>query len=146
MNFSAGANLSFGTNSILVGQINHASLHSPLKSAATANLNGVFRPEFITVTPTVGSTWNIIDALTINGNFSLDTSAAPALPTGQAYAFKRTAGGTNGQLLQLTVEQLLTLRVHRSTGAASIINTGTQSVTIDGYSILSSRGAYRLVE
>jgi hypothetical protein len=142
VNFSAGGNLTFGGSSTLIGHINHTSLHSALKSAGAANLNGTFKVDFTGVTPTVGNTWDIIDATTINGNFSaLDASAAPALPAGQAYAFKRSTGGTNGQLLQLTVEQLLTLRVHRATGAVSIINAGSQPVTIDGYSILSSRGA-----
>ena len=80
VNFNAGGNLTLGGTSMLVGHINHASLHSPLKATGTANLNGIFKVDFTGVTPTVGNTWNIIDAATINGNFTtLDTSAAPAL-------------------------------------------------------------------
>ena len=141
VNFNVGGNLTMSSTSSLVGQINHASLFSPIKSAGTANVNGAFRVEFSGVTPTAGNTWTIVDAATINGGFSsLDASAAPILPVGQTYRMKRATGG-NGQLLQLTVAQVLTLQVNRTTGAVSIANSGASPQTIDGYSISSSFGA-----
>ncbi len=141
VNFNVGGNLTLSAASTLVGQINHNSLFSPLKSTGTANVSGTFKVEFNGVTPAAGNTWNIVDAATINGSFAtLDTSAAPALPLGQTYRMKRSTGG-NGQLLQLTVAQVLTLQVDRGTGAVSIANTGTGAQTIDGYSVLSSFGA-----
>jgi hypothetical protein len=53
---------------------------------------------------------------------------------------QRTSGGTNGQLLQLTIEQLLTLQVDRA-GAVTIANAGSIPVTFDGYSIISPFGS-----
>ena len=43
--------------------------------------------------PAFGNTWNLVNATTINGNFStIDASAAPALPGGQAYQTRKVAG------------------------------------------------------
>ena len=142
VNFSVGGSLTLSSQGTLVGKINHSSLFSPIKSTGTANVSGTFRPEFSGVTPTAGNSWSIIDATAINGNFTtLDTSAAPALVGAQVYRLKRTPGGVNGQLLQLVVSQVLTLQVHRVSGAVSIVNTGSSPVTLDGYSVLSSLGA-----
>jgi hypothetical protein len=104
VNFSAGDDLTLGSASLLIGEILHASLHSPLKSGGTATLDGTFRPTFGGVTPAHGDTWDIIDADSIVGAFaSLDTSAAPALPPGQTYRLIEAIGGVNGRLLQLAV-------------------------------------------
>jgi T5SS/PEP-CTERM-associated repeat protein len=108
VNFSAGGNLTLGNTSMLIGNIRHPSLHSPLKSAGTAALDGTFKPTFSGVMPVLGNTWNIIDASAISGNFSLDFSSAPALPAGQGYRLIQADGGTNGKLLQLAVEEVST--------------------------------------
>jgi hypothetical protein len=105
VNFSAGDDVTLGSASLLIGEILHASLHSPLKSAGAAMLDGTFRPTFSGgVTPALGDTWDIIDAQSITGAFaSLDTSAAPALPPGQSYELVQATGGVHGQVLQLAV-------------------------------------------
>jgi hypothetical protein len=142
VNFNVGGNLTLNSTNKLVGTINHNSLFSPIKSTGTANISGTFQPKFTGVTPAAGNSWSIIDASAINGSFtSLDTSAAPALSGAQIYRLKRTTGGANGQLLQLVVSHVLTLQVHRGTGEMTLFNSGTNPVTIDGYSVLSSFGA-----
>jgi hypothetical protein len=142
VNFSAGGNLTLSPSGTLIAEINDAAAHSPLKSAGTATLGGSFRPTFIGVTPTAGNSWNIIDATAISGGFTtFDLSSAPSLAAGQSYQLVQANGGANGKLLKLSVEEILTLQVNRSTGAVSISNVGTTSKTLDGYSILSSHGS-----
>jgi hypothetical protein len=107
VDFSVGGNLTLGSVGTLIAQIRHSSLHSPLKAAGVAALGGTLRTEFSGVTPALGNTWSIIDADTITGAFaSLDTSAAPALPAGQAYLLRQADGGINGRLVRLSVELL----------------------------------------
>ena len=65
----------------------------------------------------------------------------PSLSAGQSYQLVQANGGTNGKLLKLSIEEILTLQVNRSTGAVSISNVGTTSKSLDGYSILSSHGS-----
>ena len=144
VNFSAGGNLTLGGSHTLVADIRNATNHSSLKSTGTANVSGVLKPMFMGVTPAAGNTWPLIDATTINGNFSsIDTSMAPALAAGLAYQATVVNGGMNGRLLQLGIEEVLTLNVNRTTGAVSIANLGSQAKTIDGYSILSDHGSLR---
>ena len=109
VDFSAAGGLTLGGSSTLIADIRHNALHSPIKSAGVAMLGGTLRPKFTGITPTLGSTWNIIDAGSITGSFTLDTSTAPALPPGQAYELIQSNGGLNGRLVQLTVAaQLIT--------------------------------------
>jgi hypothetical protein len=109
MDFSAAGGLTLGGTSTLIGDIRNSALHSPIKTAGAATLGGTFRPIFTGVTPMLGNTWSIIDAASIAGSFTLDTSGAPALPPGQGYALIQSSGGVNGRLLQLTVAtQLVT--------------------------------------
>lgn len=139
--FSATGSVTFEGNSAFIADIRSAT-HTPLKAVGAANLGGTFRAEFNGVTPVAGNRWTIIDATAIAGAFDeLDFSAAPSLPTGQVYRMIQSSGGTNGRLMQLGVDQLLTLRVNWDNKAVSIVNTGPAAVTIDGYSILSALGA-----
>jgi hypothetical protein len=145
VNFSAGGNLTLNSTSMLIGEINDAAAHSTLKSAGTAALAGTFKPTFIGVTPVAGNSWNIIDAVNITGGFTtVDLSAAPPLSTGLSYQLTQANGGTNGKLLKLGVEEILTLQVNRTLGTVSIANTGTTSKSFNGYSVLSSRGTLNL--
>lgn len=145
VNFSAGGNLTLSGTSTLIGEINDAATHSPLKSAGTAAIAGTFKPTFTGVTPTAGNSWNIIDAAAITGGFTtLDLSTAPTLAAGQAFQMTQANGGTNGKLLKLSVEEILTLQVNRTSGTVSIANIGTTSKALDGYSVLSSRGTLNL--
>jgi hypothetical protein len=144
VNFSTTGNLTLSSASTLIDEITDAAAHSALKSAGTASISGTLRPTFTGVTPTTGNSWNIIDAANITGGFTtLDTSAAPVLPAGQSYQLSQVNGGTNGKLLKLTVDEILALQVNRTTGAVSIANIGSTSKSLDGYSVLSSRGTLK---
>jgi hypothetical protein len=138
--FSATGTVTFEANSRFNADI-RAATHSPLSVAGSAIVTGVFKPTFNGASPTAGGRWTLIDATSINGGFTeIDTSALPALPSGQVYRTLQRAGGTNGTLLQFGVDQMLTLRVNWDTKAVSIVNTGPAAVTIDSYSVLSALG------
>jgi hypothetical protein len=106
VNFGAAGTLTFTSASTLIADIRHPTIHSPLKASGAAALSGTFKPMFTGVTPAPGNAWNIIDAASITGAFTLDASAAPALPAGQAYQLSQADGGANGKLLRLSVVEM----------------------------------------
>jgi T5SS/PEP-CTERM-associated repeat protein len=144
VNFTSTGPLTLSTQHTLVADIRNAATHSALKSTSAASVGGTLRLQFTGVTPTLGNMWNVVNATSIAGNFgALDASAAPALPVGQAYTTRIVNGG-NGKLLQVGVEQLLTLQVNRSTGAMWLVNSGPASaaatVALDGYTVTAPNG------
>jgi hypothetical protein len=145
VNFSSTGGATFQTGGVLTHEITSASAHSPLKSAGTVGLGGNLAVQFNGVTPTAGNSWNLVDAAAITGNFTnaaiggaIQVTGAPAPAIGSAYRLRQTAGGNNGQLLQVALETMLVLRVNRDTGELSIRNPLGASVTqLDGYTISS---------
>jgi hypothetical protein len=141
VNLSA-LSVNFQAENTFTAQITGAA-HSALKSTNVASLGGKLKLEFTGVTPTLGNSWNLIDASSFSGQFSaIDASAAPALPFGQVYEFNTVVGGgsVNGMYGRVSVAQKLVLNVNRNTGAVSIA-TGPGTVSIDGYSIKSAQGS-----
>jgi hypothetical protein len=133
----------------------HSSIKVPVSpatptSGATghAYVDGTLAVQFTGVVPALGSSWNLIDANTIHGNFSsIDaTHVSAALPAGKGFQTRIQNGGVNGKQLQVVVEQMLTLQLNRQTGVASIRNTsgvagGLNDVGITGYQIESKYGS-----
>lgn len=145
VNFTSSGPLSLTSTGTLIADIRHATNHSALKSTASAAAGGTLRPLFTGVTPVLGNTWNLLDAKSVVGTFAtIDASGAPALGAGQAYQTRVINGGTQGRLMQLVVEQMITLQVNRSTGALTLRNLGPAvagaNVTMDGYTITSTNG------
>jgi hypothetical protein len=136
-----GQSVTLGGGSTLIGEIRSAS-HSPLQAVSAASLSGNFVLELGGgYVPTLGTSWNIIDAATITGQFNnVDLSAAPTPGPGSVIRLARTSGGINGQLLQLQYRSVLTLNVDWDTKAVSISSPSGQAIAMDGYSILSSSG------
>ena len=145
VNFSSTGGATFQTGGVLTHEITNAANHSPVKSAGNVALGGTLAVQFNGVTPTVNSAWNLVDAASISGNFANGTiggtvqvTGAPAPALGSAYRLRQTAGGTNGQLLQVALETMLVLQVNRDTGELSIRNPLGAAVTqLDGYTISS---------
>ena len=141
--FTTGS-LSFNDNTILNPVINSAgqwSSDSPISVSADATLNGTLNAEFSGVpTPSLGDTWNLVDAAEISGNFETINASGVALGTGQIFAVRSVAGG-NGSIAQLVLENRLVLEVNHDTGAAAIKNFDpTTPIAIDGYTIGSDAG------
>jgi Dockerin type I domain len=137
----SGGTVTFGGQGTLIADIRSAN-HSPVQSTGVAALGGNFVVEFGGgYTPTVGTSWDIVDAVGITGGFAnIDLSAAPATGPGEVVRLATVAGGSHGQLLQLQYSSVLTLNVDWDTKSVSISSPTGQVIDIDGYSILSASG------
>jgi hypothetical protein len=126
-----------------------AGTHSPLRVSGSASLGGSLKVDFGPgYNPAVGNSWNLVDATVVTGNFSnaaggiVTVEGEHAAELGSAYRVRTVSGGTNGSLLQLSLESLLVLRVNRDTGALSIVNPlGASVPALDSYTITSSVGS-----
>lgn len=144
VNFSATGTIELSGTSNLIAQITGAAVaggtsHSALK-ANTVALGGTLTPEFAAgVTAAPGNVWNLFDTNNLAGEFAaINTAMVKDVPLGHVYAVRTQAGGTNGKLVQLAVEQRLVLNVNRATGAVSISNPGASPISFDGYSVNSA--------
>ena len=134
VNFSAGSLSLTGT---LTPEISGANL-STFDVNAAATLGGVLDVQFDNA-PAVGATWNLIDADSISGEFAEITSNVTLGP-GLALGVNKVAGGQNGMVAQLSVEPRLQLTINRRSGESQIGNLAPQSVTINGYGVVSESG------
>lgn len=142
--FTASNTIELQGGSNFIPQITAAAVaggtsHSALK-ANTVVLGGALTPEFAAgVTPGAGNAWNLFDTNNLAGEFtSINTTMVKDLPLGHVFATRTQAGGTNGKLVQLAVEQRLVLNVNRGTGAVSISNPGAGAISLDGFSVSST--------
>jgi autotransporter family porin len=146
VNFTGTGAINFQGNGVLLEEIT-AATHSKLKTSGAVTLGGQLNVAFSGVTPTLGNTWDLIDAAGIGGNFTntpgsfVNVTGVATPPVGSGYRLRRTTGGVNGQLLQLALENFLVLQVNRDTGEMSLRNPQGAAVTqLDGYSITSATG------
>jgi hypothetical protein len=138
------AGINFQNMSVFIPEIT-GSNHSALKTTGNAALGGTLQVDFNGVTPTVGQSWNILDAASVTGAFA-SILPDPGLPlgAGQIVTTRTVSGGANGRLVQLLVQQLPIVTVNRGTGAVAITNPGTAGVPLDGYTIESPSGSLSL--
>ena len=115
--------------------------HSTFKTPTSAGAEGILQVEFNGYTPSVGDSWNLIDAPSFAATFSEIQTPDFDLPLGQGFYFKTVndENSTYGQYGQLSFEQQLVLKVNRDTQQMSIV-PGAVPVAIDGYSITSVLG------
>jgi len=139
-NVSSANNLVLGGNHTLVFEINGAT-NAPILVGGSAAVGGQLDVPISGVTPSLGNSWDIIDANQISGSFSSITSPGSGLSLGQVLGFRQQPGGTNGTLGQVFVDQRLVLSLDRETKIGSITNPGTTPIAIDGYTIQSTVGS-----
>jgi hypothetical protein len=144
VNFNVTGSATLQETNAYTAVITSPTAHSPIKAAGGAILNGTLAIEFSGVpAPAAGQTWNLVDAFSITGGFSnigtgdVAVTGAPAPALGSAFRVKQVNGGTNGQLLQLSLEKLLVLTVDRDSGNLSIRNPLGGAISIDGYAVYS---------
>jgi len=141
-----GPNSNFSAASISLPGSLHTTItaggSSAITTAGTANLNnGTLQVTFDGFTPSVGVTYDILDAGSINGNFS-QIIATGSLAPGLFLDYSQVAGGTHGNLGQVAVDAKLVLSINRRTGQAVMQNlTTSESIDIDGYLITSLAGS-----
>ncbi len=130
-------NNNFSTTGTLVADITDATNHSVVSVAGNATVGGTLNVDFNGVSPSVGDTWNLIDAAAISGgyqNFNVTGDVSP----GMGMFFQIQSGGFNGTLGQVAADVQLVLSVNSRTGATSIQNLiAGEDVQLDGYLIKS---------
>jgi hypothetical protein len=139
-----GAGIIFQNTSVYIPEITGPN-HSPLKTTGNAALGGTLQADFNGVAPTVGQSWNILDAASVTGSFaSILPDAGSPLGPAQIVNTRTVSGGTNGRQVQMFIQQLPVVTVNRNTGAVSISNPGTTGVNLDGYTIQSTSGSLNM--
>ena len=140
---------SFADRLILGGSGTHtwripAAGASTLSVGGNVDLGGTLQLEFPDGTPSVGSTWNLVDSAevddgeTVPSGFDNIDQSLTGVSIGQRFVVDSVAGGSNGVLSQLKLEQHPVLVVSPS-GATEIRNYGsTATIGIDVYTISSS--------
>jgi hypothetical protein len=110
----------------------------------SAQIGGRLTVEFTGVTPTLGSSYNLINAGSVSGAFeSIQVSPNITLPLGQKWDVLPASAGGGRQFAQLKLDEFLVLDVNRGTGAVTVRNPGTLSKSLDVYSITSESGSLR---
>ncbi|WP_442483247.1 hypothetical protein [Aeoliella sp. SH292] len=131
---TVGRNLSIAASGTFAPQFS-ASTHTPIVVDGTVSLGGTLAPDFGSYTPSAGDNWVLFDTTNFSGAFASVNS--PTVPSGLKYVLTSRAGGTNGTLVELRLEQLLKLTVDLQSGELKIVNGNGAAVEIDGYSIRS---------
>lgn len=137
-----GPNVNFSADSLTLTGTLIPEITGPNFTAIDVNTSAVLSGPLdiqFDAAPAVGSTWDLIDADTISGNFSQINSNVELGP-GLALSVNTVDGGDNGTLVQLSVDPRLQLTINRRTGESQIQNLAPESVTINGYGVVSASG------
>ena len=141
VNFTTNS-LQFGENTVLIPEITSASSHSTIQVATNATLEGAVQAEFNGVSPSLGDTWNLVEAATVTGTFdSVSATGATFLPGQRVVVQQVPNGGTT--LVQLALEQQLYLEVNRNSGAIAIKSSDSSPISFDGYTVNSPAGSLK---
>jgi hypothetical protein len=135
--------LAVNGGSTLLAKINSASPFKPVAVDGLARIRGGnLNVEFSGFTPTTANTFNLIDADAIDGSFdNVQVTGGAALQPYQVYAVNTHAGGANGTLATLQVDNRLVLSIDRATGIGTVMNMAPAAIDLDGYSVLSGLGS-----
>ena len=134
--------LAVNGGSTLLAKINSATF-KPIAVDGLARIRGGnLRVEFSGFTPTTANTFNLIDADVIDGSFdAVQVTGGAALQPYQVYAVNTHAGGTNGTLATLQVDNRLVLSINRASGVGTVMNMAPGAINLDGYSVQSGLGS-----
>ncbi|QEG35407.1 hypothetical protein [Bythopirellula goksoeyrii] len=137
-NFSSNDFITFNGSNSYTTEIS-GSNSATLNATNAANLGGSLHVNFAGA-PTINSSWPLLEASAVNGNFSsLSTNAS--LTSGQNLFVSTTSLGGGRERLDLNLKEVLVLQIDRNTGTGTITQPGGSSINLDGYSILSSQGS-----
>lgn len=138
VSFTAGS-IGFGSASTFRTEITGPTF-STINVQSTAALGGTLDVDFSGVTPMVGDSWDLIDAKNVTGAFStINLNGIGAVDP--SLIDIRVAPGS---IVQLAIEQKLSLAVDQTSGSVSIVNGGTSPVDFDGYTVHSPSGSLHL--
>ncbi len=134
--------LAVNGGSTLRARINSATF-KPIAVDGLARIRGGnLNVEFSGFTPTAANTFNLIDADVIDGSFdNVQVTGGAALQPYQVYAINTHAGGTNGTLATLQVDNRLVLSINRASRVGTVMNMAPAGINLDGYTIQSGLGS-----
>jgi hypothetical protein len=134
--------LAVNGGSTTLAKINSATFKPVAVDGLTRIRGGNLSVEFSGFTPTTANTFDLIDADVINGSFdAVQVIGGATLQPYQVYAVNQRAGGTNGRLATLQVDNRLVLSINRATGVGTVMNMTPGAINLDGYSVLSGLGS-----
>jgi hypothetical protein len=136
--FTSNNTITFGGTSNYTAEISGAN-SAKLNATNSATLGGTLHASFAG-TPALGSSWPLLEAAGVGGSFSNLTTNA-ALASGQNLYLSTTALGGGRERLDLNLQEVLVLQVNRDSGTATIRQPGGSTISVDGYSVLSSQGS-----
>jgi len=133
---SATGLVTFMDNGIYDRDITNGS-SSPINVVGSAILGGTLDLDFSSFS-NPGS-YTLLDATAISGEFnSLNVTG---LGADQGVSLGRVSGGTNGTQFVANVNNLLTLTINRTSGAATIKNSHGTAISLDAYAVQSAAGS-----
>jgi hypothetical protein len=137
-NFSTAGNLNLTDSSRYNVEVTAAG-SGRINVGDIAQLNGTLALNFAAA-PTIGSSWTVLEANTLNGAFDRIASSH-SLPLGQSLVLATKPTGVNRQLLSVSLEEVLVLEVDRNTGVARMTQPGSGNLALDAYFIASGTGS-----
>ncbi|MCO6043680.1 hypothetical protein NG895_07155 [Aeoliella sp. ICT_H6.2] len=91
------------------------------------------------VTPSIGETWDLIEASTIVGDFAaVNTTVDGTLPDWHRFRVAKVDAGGGREIAQLQAYEALRLQVNPNNGNMTILSGTSTGVAINGYRIQSS--------
>ncbi len=142
-----GPNVQFTTNQLqFTGSSNLTAeitgpTHSAIDVSGLAILDGALTVDFNGFNPTtIGQSWTVATAGAVLGQFD-SVSTPDALPVGTGLDVEHVASGANTNV-NVSLERILSLQVNRQSGAVTIVNQGSSTLSFDGYSIASADGVF----
>lgn len=136
--FSTG-NLGMDNSSVLSYEVTAGGV-STIDVAGPTLLAGTVELTFDGVSPAIGNSWTLIDSEALISNIN-GVSTPDTLPAGSVLASQKGAGGTNGSVLSVSVEETITLQINRGSGQAQLLNQSGLTVGLGGYQIVSPGGS-----
>jgi hypothetical protein len=138
-NFSTTGALNFSDSSVYNVEATTAG-NGRINVGDAVQLNGELGLNFSGLTPSVGNSWTVLEADSVNGSFDNVSSSHP-LSLGQAWVVANTPTGGGRQQLKVSLEEVLVLEVNRNSGAARIMHPGSTNISLDTYFIASGVGS-----
>jgi hypothetical protein len=134
--------LAVNGGSTLLARINSTTFRPIAVDSLARIRGGNLNVAFSGFTPTTANTFNLIDADAIDGSFdAVQVTGGPTLQPYQVYAVNTHAGGTNGTLATLQVDNRLVLSINRASGIGTVMNMAPGGISLDGYTVQSSLGS-----
>jgi hypothetical protein len=136
---SGNGNVVFGSTSIYQSEVNTGGT-GRITAGGAGILNGTAHLNFTGVSPTVGSTWTVLEADTFSGSFTQVTSSV-ATPFNQKFVPTTVTSSPGRQQVRMKLEEVLVLEVNRDNGMVTMTHPGASAITLDSYFIGSTAGS-----